>query len=165
MKWLLLWAFCFLNHPASSFFVFLLWYQASIARQNGNKINSSALHRVIPLEREEVSQKKYPLPPTLGRHLFWKQPHSSHWVLTKTTEVLSSSQWPLTFTQLEFWNCVSLVPVWVNNFKTLLNSNVLAFSCPQRATYFPEDRNMCKEDLQHSSKQLYQAAGCFTTQK
>jgi hypothetical protein len=30
------------------------------------------------------------------------------------------------------------------------------------ATYFPEDQNMCKEDLEHSSKQLYQAAGCET---
>jgi hypothetical protein len=27
------------------------------------------------------------------------------------------------------------------------------------AAYFPEDRNMCKEHLQHSSKQLCQAAG------
>lgn len=136
MKWLLLWEFCFLNHP-TSFFVFLLWYQASIGRQNGNKINSSALHRVIPLEQEEVSQKKYPLPPTLGRHLFWKQPHSYSWVLTETTEVLSSSQWPLTLTQPEFWNCVSLVPVWVNNFKTLLDSNVLAFTFPQKCCLLP----------------------------
>jgi hypothetical protein len=117
--------------------VFLLWDQASIARQNGNKINSSALHRVIPLEREVVSQKKYPLPPTLGRHLFWKQPHSSPWVLTETTEVLSSSQWPLTLTQLEFWNCVNLVPVWVNNFKTPLDSNVLAFTFPQKCYLLP----------------------------